>query len=123
MWFRSLKEQIIVDSCYDEAIAIAILHGSSAADATEVAERSAAVKQLLEKLPAVNQIVIQHLATFLSKLVRHCLCFAYPLHVWLRQWLSLRSAGCHRIQDERGKRTRAINVPRIPLCFHCLQLP
>eukprot|EP01051_Picozoa_sp_SAG22_P012714 SAG22_NODE_1348_length_4662_cov_2.722113_4_plen_182_part_00 len=59
LWLRSLKEQIIIDSCYDEAIAIA-----AAPDGGTVQ----CVIDMLAKLPPVNQVVIQHLVGFLSKL-------------------------------------------------------
>eukprot|EP01050_Picozoa_sp_SAG11_P019110 SAG11_NODE_2994_length_2783_cov_1.387109_1_plen_695_part_00 len=62
LWLRSLKEQIIADSCYDEAIAIAQDGGADAA------LRVARLKALVEQLPEVNQSVLAHLCLFLSKL-------------------------------------------------------
>ena len=62
-WIRSLKDPIITEDCYDEAIQII---GGDAADADVVAQLQA----LLAKLPLPHATLVRHLTTFLSRCVQ-----------------------------------------------------
>lgn len=59
-WIRSLKDPIITEDCYDEAIQIVD---------TDDADVVAQLQALLAKLPSSHAMVVRHLTTFLSKCV------------------------------------------------------
>jgi hypothetical protein len=59
-WIRSLKDPIITEDCYDEAIQII---ASDAADADVAAQLQA----LLAKLPLPHATLVRHLTSFLSR--------------------------------------------------------
>ncbi len=72
-WIRSLKDPIITEDCYDEAIQIV---GTDVADADVVAQLQA----LLAKLPSSHATLVRHLTTFLSKCVLPAARFYLPSH-------------------------------------------
>ena len=60
-WIRSLKDPIITEDCYDEAIGFC-----ACCDAADVVAK---LQALLAKLPASHATLVHHLTTFLSKCV------------------------------------------------------
>ena len=78
-WIRSLKDPIITEECYDEAIQIV---GTDVGDADVVAQLQA----LLVKLPSSHATLVRHLTIFLSK----CVLSAARLRLPARTCASLR---------------------------------